>query len=328
LKTLLIRILKLLSSMRTGIALFCILLAASLAGSLLPFSVSHRWIYGSVWFNAILFLIGLSTLSCLIARFPVRKGKIPGFLLHLGIPLLVAGFIQYNLFSTTGTVPFSAGESSRTAVKASHGEMNLPFTLKLEKFITETNPVSISQFLEIRHARRVTRHAFAGPTNIFFAGGEVSILNILRDFRILDGRQITDVSTNWNNPGIRIRTSTNVGWLFALYPQYSTMKNSGGTSFSYKFRRTGGSIARFASTVRVTPDGKDPFTAVIEVNKPLRIGGYTVYQYSYDVNKPDWTELMVRKESGNLLILAGFLLICVGLFSLLFVKTILAKDQQ
>ncbi|MHC4292965.1 MAG: cytochrome c biogenesis protein ResB, partial [Planctomycetota bacterium] len=126
------------------------------------------------------------------------------------------------------------------------------------------------------------------------------------------------------NPAVEIEIQTflgssNHGYLFEKFPAM----NSVGSEYNLRYSAgqvTG--ISDFKSYVQVlTPDGKKPMAvAIIEVNKPLEIGGYHFYQYSYEPDNLQYTVLAVVSNSGLFSVYLGFWMLGIGLAGLFWIK--------
>ena len=79
---------------------------------------------------------------------------------------------------------------------------------------------------------------------------------------------------------------------------------------------------RFASDVTVYPKSGDPVHAVIEVNKPLQVAGWKIYQYDYDSDAGVESQIsifeMVR-DPWQPFVLTGILMMLAGAFCLFLV---------
>ena len=80
---------------------------------------------------------------------------------------------------------------------------------------------------------------------------------------------------------------------------------------------------RFASDISViTDDGKD-LRGTVEVNKPLKVNGWKVYQYGYDVNmgsNSPYSIFLLVKDPWLPAVYAGIFLMLAGALSLLFTR--------
>jgi hypothetical protein len=91
------------------------------------------------------------------------------------------------------------------------------------------------------------------------------------------------------------------------YPETETGRTSG--SF-----REPAPVRRYRSEVTILENGKPVAEKVIEVNHPLRYGGYSFFQNSYMTGRTPCTVLLVSSDSGLALVYAGFILLCAGAF--------------
>jgi len=76
-------------------------------------------------------------------------------------------------------------------------------------------------------------------------------------------------------------------------------------------------VKRYESIVQFhTPDGKQG-NSTIEVNKPLELNGWKIYQNSYDSNLGKWSPvstLQLVYDPWKKLVYIGFLMILAGSF--------------
>lgn len=80
-----------------------------------------------------------------------------------------------------------------------------------------------------------------------------------------------------------------------------------------EYRKGMGIVKSYKSFVSIEKDGKIVKEAVIEVNKPLKFGGFNFYQYGYDIALPDQTILQVVKDPGLPFVYSGYLFLLFGL---------------
>ena len=69
-------------------------------------------------------------------------------------------------------------------------------------------------------------------------------------------------------------------------------------------------------------------TKIIEVNAPLKYGGWTIYQASFDPDQPNWTGLLVVRDKGTPIIYAGFGLLFLGIAFHFYLKLYLSYVHQ
>jgi cytochrome c biogenesis protein ResB len=90
-------------------------------------------------------------------------------------------------------------------------------------------------------------------------------------------------------------------------------------------------IEQFISDVEVLEDGREVLKKRIQMNDPLRYGGYTLYQSSYDSEAGDasrYTVLSVKRDPGVLFIYIGFSILTVGLVIVFYVNPFLRKRKR
>lgn len=83
----------------------------------------------------------------------------------------------------------------------------------------------------------------------------------------------------------------------------------------------------YRSDVKIK-DGKDSWDSIIEMNKPLRYKGYTLYQSSFDISGENpFTVLNVVENSGRLFPYAASFLIAAGLILHLVIRLRTKRDM-
>jgi cytochrome c biogenesis protein ResB len=82
--------------------------------------------------------------------------------------------------------------------------------------------------------------------------------------------------------------------------------------FSVAYTLEQAEIKNFASSVTVRYPGEPEVRAEIAVNKPLKVGGYTLYQTSYDPADAGYSLLTVTRDRGVWVVYAGFALLLTG----------------
>jgi hypothetical protein len=78
---------------------------------------------------------------------------------------------------------------------------------------------------------------------------------------------------------------------------------------------------RFASAVTIIPREGEPFASLIEVNRPVSIAGWTLYQFSYDRSLGRWSPVSIisaRRDPWLPVVYTGFWLLVAGTLLLLW----------
>ncbi len=87
-------------------------------------------------------------------------------------------------------------------------------------------------------------------------------------------------------------------------------------------------IRDFYSVLQVIDGGEVVAEKKIEVNDPLRYGGYTFYQSSYDSEAQKWSGLQVRKDPGVPLVYIGFLVQILGMIVIFYINPLIRKGKK
>ncbi len=87
-------------------------------------------------------------------------------------------------------------------------------------------------------------------------------------------------------------------------------------------------VKDFYSVLQIIDAGKVVAEKTIEVNDPLRYGGYTIYQSRHDQEDPSWSGLEVKKDPGVSLVYAGFLLQILGMVVVFYINPLLSKAKK
>ncbi|RJP14314.1 MAG: hypothetical protein C4520_21605 [Candidatus Abyssobacteria bacterium SURF_5] len=86
-------------------------------------------------------------------------------------------------------------------------------------------------------------------------------------------------------------------------------------------------VKDYFSILQVINDGKVVAEKKIEVNDPLRYGGYTFYQSSYDSERSSWSGLQVKKDPGVTLVYIGFIVMTLGMIVIFYVNPLVRKSR-
>jgi cytochrome c biogenesis protein ResB len=161
-------------------------------------------------------------------------------------------------------------------------------------------------------------------------GGTYLALQILRylpDFYLKDKNAGTRSDVP-NNPAVLVRIYKNRTvedrWVFEKFPGFFEGKDKD-IELLYKWQ---GQIKDFKSKLEVIDGAKAVRTATIEVNHPLKFGGYTFYQSRYDLEQLNWTGLEVVKDPGVPFVYAGFILLNIGIILVFYPKVRTGRPRK
>jgi hypothetical protein len=87
-------------------------------------------------------------------------------------------------------------------------------------------------------------------------------------------------------------------------------------------------VRDFYSVLQVIDGGEVVAEKKIEVNDPLRYGGYTFYQSSYDSEALKWSGLQVRNDPGVPLVYMGFLVQILGMIVIFYINPLIRKRKK
>ena len=285
------------------------------------------------FFNSLPLVVYWSVLAALlITALAVfgRLRRVPGLLLmHAGCILVVLGAmwgseaghkLQRKLFGLdkikAGQMIIHEGYSENKVVLKDDEQVGeLPFSIGLKAFRIE--------YYQPAHLQVQTRQdkSWTVPVEIgteFQLGpdfGTVTVVKAFENFRITidgDNKMAIDDLQSGSNPALEVRIKYPDGseitrYVFERFPGHSHPEDE----FLLSYHRT---IRDYISDLQVIENGKVATEASIEVNHPLRFGGYYFYQSSYDAEAGQYTVLSVTSDTGLTCVYAGYIMLCVGVF--------------
>ncbi len=310
----------------------CIILL-SVAGTLIPQGEEPSWyigrfgswagmltlcrlsdIYHSGLFTFLLGLLGLNLALCTWQRQVHVRLRPDVLLTHIAILTVLAGGIITGIAGRRGSLPLNIGET-KDAAEGKPG-FALPFSIKLEDF-------RIEHYGSGRHRLTVTDRkagwsetAEVQPntkTVLHNSSVHIAVLDYYPDF-VMDKSGPATRSQMPNNPTLRLEITDAQGtenqWAFARFPGMHMGQTS---RYALAYELAAGQVRQFRSEVAIVEDGWISARRAIEVNKPLRWRGYTIYQAGYDPENPAYSSLLVSHDPGVPVVYAGFLLLTTGL---------------
>ncbi len=99
-------------------------------------------------------------------------------------------------------------------------------------------------------------------------------------------------------------------------------------NFALLYERSGMEVKDYKSILRVVENGETVLAKTIEVNDPLKYNGYVFYQSSYDPEGERYTGLQVTKNPGLIVVYTGFIILCVGIVFIFYVKPFLRRKMK
>lgn len=151
--------------------------------------------------------------------------------------------------------------------------------------------------------------------------------------RLLDrGEELTKPlsrSSEWRHPAAEVEVMTagqiTREFLPAGENQYLTMADE---KTILAFDRKADDIKSFQSRVSILNDkGEKLLQTTLAVNDPLSFGGYSFYQSNYRKEDPTYSGFLVVKDPGLPLVYAGFIMACLGVIFILYVRPVILKRR-
>jgi cytochrome c biogenesis protein ResB len=316
-------------------------------------------VYSAPWFVGLLCVLGASVATCGSRRFVVVKrgsgfSRVRAFgsmLTHLSILLVLAGGVVRGVWGVKGTLALREGETRGEFHGEDGATRPLPFTVRLARFEIETyggaaEPASPDGELRVTWpagGAAASVPVRVGAARILTATGgaadsfRVSILRYVPDFVVdTETREVSSRSQERRNPAILVAVSgpgyANHRWLFARFPDFVMHVEGGeptGSPLEMVFADAatsggapapGARVKSFRSTLEILEGGVPVETRTVEVNGPLSLRGFRLFQSGYDPNDLSWTSLQVVRDPGVPLVYTGFALMLVGLFIVFYLN--------
>lgn len=240
---------------------------------------------------------------------------------HVGVVIMVVGVVVGAILGERGYMQLYIGHSGNTFYAGRKERIALPFVVHLEDFRVERyRGRLVQERLIVQVADRGLVSDF--PVDVgrkFEVTGTPYSVTTLRyepDFLVLGPGSYGSRSSEPNNPAIQVQvdggSDSRTEWVFAKFPGMHRGPDSNVWLF---YRRIGtiGRIKAFKSDVRLYEGGRVVASKTIEVNKPLKHRGYSIYQSDYDAEEELYSVLGITRDPGVSLVYAGFVLISAGL---------------
>jgi len=259
-----------------------------------------------------------------------RLLHVPGLLLvHAGCILVLTGAIwgsdaghklRKKVFGIdkiqTGQMSIYEGYSDNRVILENNEIRELPFYIGLKDFRLEYyKPDYI--FIQTRRGQawrfpvEIGVELALGPDH-----GAITVTRVFRNFKItIEGDRsmaVDEPAAAGSNPALEVRIESPDGqattrYVFERFPGHI----HGEDELLLSYERV---VSDYISELQVIRDGEVAAEKDIEVNHPLRFGGYHFYQHSYDDQAGEYTVLMVTSDTGLAPVYAGYLMLCIGVF--------------
>lgn len=261
----------------------------------------------SAWPFALLFtwLITVLGLTAFRHLYPFRWRNIPFLLNHLGLFVAVVAAVLGNADLQRLKMTTVVGKAEWRAYDEAGQQSELPLAIELQHFTIDEYPPKL--MLIDNGTGKVLPEG--KPEHLLLGSGEQE--GQLADWRIRVVRQMAESARVATEDTVKFVAFHSIGATYAVYIEADNrltgVRREGWVScgsflFPYKALRLDEQVSlvmperepqRFASDVKLYTQSGRKLEAVIEVNWPLTVEGWKVYQLSYDESKGKWSDISV-----------------------------------
>lgn len=261
----------------------------------------------SAWPFALLFtwLITVLGLTAFRHLYPFRWRNIPFLLNHLGLFVAVVAAVLGNADLQRLKMTTVVGKAEWRAYDEAGQQSELPLAIELQHFTIDEYPPKL--MLIDNGTGKVLPEG--KPEHLLLGSGEQE--GQLADWRIRVVRQMAESARVATEDTVKFVAFHSIGATYAVYIEADNrltgVRREGWVScgsflFPYKALRLDEQVSlvmperepqRFASDVKLYTQSGRKLEAVIEVNRPLTVEGWKVYQLSYDESKGKWSDISV-----------------------------------
>ena len=298
-------------------------------------------VYASWWFILSLILFSLNLTVCILNRFSLKHRSLGSLLAHISILVILIGALIGMFYGQKGYIQIKEGEEAGSFM-SQNKRIDLGFFIRLNDFILNEH-LDPKEKLLIYSCSKEAVCSMADPvkpakddkliaeittdigaeSDIGDTGYSVKVLRYVPDFMMDTAtKQVVSRSATPNNPAIELEVKDKSGkvkkvWAFARFPD---MHQETGAEFKFVYNWQARRPKDFISKVSIIKGGKDILDQDIRVNEPLRFGGYTFFQSSYDNQDFSWSGLQVVNDPGVPVIYSGFILLIAGLVMIFYIN--------
>lgn len=261
----------------------------------------------SAWPFVLLFTWLISLLGMTIAKrlCPFRWQRLPFFFSHLGLFIAITGAVAGSGDIQRLKMTTTVGKAEWRAYDDRQQLCELPLAIELTDFTIDEYPPKLMLI------GNETGKALPEGKPEHFLLEEEAVEGHLQDWKIRVVCQIPEAASVSTADTLKFVEFRSIGATYAAYVQVANVKSGqqtegwvscGSFVFPYKALRLTDSVSlvipereprRFASDVKIYTQSGTKLQATIEVNHPLGIEGWKIYQLSYDESKGKWSDVSV-----------------------------------
>ena len=288
-------------------------------------------LFTSPWFLFLILFLSINILGCFIKSLIGKKRSLGFLTIHLSLILLLAGGMLSAVGRVHGEVDVPEGQSV-TAFHSGEKVIPLGFELRLTDFELQKYENQREKLMILLPGQKTPRELTFRKkiwTKVFGTELEFQVEQYVPDFRYDVTRKMAfSVSNEPNNPAILVHVrGKDVNYSEWVFHRYSDFHGESDKSLSFRYVWAPEIPKAFISRVEVLENGKKILEQAIEVNKPLRYKGYSIYQATYDTQEEKWSGFDVVKDPGTGLVYCSILLIMFGLIQSIYLGPFLKKRK-
>ena len=261
----------------------------------------------SSWPFVLLYFWMVTVLGLTIFRtgFSLKTGRLSFLLNHTGLFVALVAATLGNADMQRVKMTVRMGNAEWRAVDDKGQLVELPLAIELEDFTIDEYPPKL-MLVDNETGRTLPEKS---PAHLLLEEG-VSGGN-LQDWQLTIGQSIPMAASVASEDTLRFTEFHSIGATYAVYLKAVNRKNlktregwvsCGSFLFPYKAIRLDSLTSlvmperepqRFASEVKVYTQGGMIEEGTVEVNRPLEVEGWKIYQLSYDEAKGRWSDISV-----------------------------------
>lgn len=285
-----------LSSIQASITAILLFVGFSIIIALIPNGVQNNYIEGGItrsWAYHFISLYLLMVLGSTIFRkiIPFKIKNIPFILNHLGLwlVLIFASISSYNIEILQMYV--EEGQTVWYAYNKEQEQVDLPLAIKLDNFDIEEYTPKIA-FINNSDGEIIKKsiHQLKKGDSCRIEGLEIKIEELYNESVCFEGIYRHSAIPGASASAL-IKASGKKEWISCgshIFPSKIFKIND-----KYSIVMLSPEPKRFYSEVTIYEKDKDTKSYTLEVNKPLYIGGWHIYQKSYDQQMGRWSNLSI-----------------------------------